>query len=433
MTTYENTSLTASSPGAWSKLLPVHPAALIIPELGRDELIKLGQSIKDQKKMWFPVTVLVEDHSVVGNIGNKMVRLLDGISRLNAMALIGIPFTLVWHPDGVPIIVAPGYEIPAAKAIIKTPDFDPYKFTADVNMRRRHLTATQRREYVERILGLSLDLSHNAIATMAGVSHNTVAAAARKRASNCQIDNNKPRREESGRRARGRRPETVVVAPPPSPPPEPRTAVEMSAATYKAAAAAIEEQQLDNVLKHADFGADPSSEPPAPPESKTTPPAPAPNPKAAVTPVVMPNALQTLHDHRDTQPGLLEQWVHADLEEKKPCYAHESIEEILAGLTPHQRDELRDRVARVEASRKTVRDRELDKRLRKFLNDLNHPETANVRQAGIDFINYINEQGIDVALLETRVARADAPANRRSALVQRPIRLIVDNRPNPLV
>jgi hypothetical protein len=145
-----------------------------------------------------------------------------------------------------------------------------------------------------------------------------------------------------------------------------------------------------------------------------------------------PRPLKTAEPQLTAELQLLALWPKADAQEKCGCLELDSADEIREYLPPDKCRELADRIAQVEKPKRTARDRELDRRLRQFLNCLNHPDTSNVRQAGIDFINYVNEQGIDIGSLEVRVARADAPANRRKALVPGSLRLVVDNNhPNP--
>jgi ParB-like chromosome segregation protein Spo0J len=231
--------------GAWSQQLPVHPAALIIPEFGRDALIKLGDSIKADG-MLIPVVILVETDAD----GHKPVRLLDGISRLDGMELVGIPFTIEWDTDGLPHIAASGYSFPNPNVIIADKEFDAYRYTAAVNIARRQLTQQQRLAYVDRLLTERPDLTARAIAKMAGV-HNETVDAHRGEAKANDGSVISERVEQSGRRARGRKPASSELSD-----------VEESAARRKAEAARIEAQQVDNVVKNAHF-MPPAESPPA--------------------------------------------------------------------------------------------------------------------------------------------------------------------------
>ena len=104
---------------------------------------------------------------------------LDGISRLDAMELAGLPlvsdegeltgarFDQLWEKDRV-CSTASGRQI--------KPGTDPYAYVISANIRRRHLTAEQKRELIAKLIKSTPEKSDRAIAKTAKVDHKTVGA-----------------------------------------------------------------------------------------------------------------------------------------------------------------------------------------------------------------------------------------------------------------
>jgi ParB-like chromosome segregation protein Spo0J len=181
----------------------VHPAALIVPANSKDKLIEVGRSIK-ATGMIVPV-VIVSEPADPATEGGVKFSLLDGRSRLDAMELVGIKFTIERTVDGQPIIVAAGFNIPPPN-IIPARDIDPYAFVTAANVARRHLDRAAKRKIVADLIEVRPDLTDRAIARMACVDHKTIAAIRKQAQCNGEIPHNAERVEKDGHRARGRKP-----------------------------------------------------------------------------------------------------------------------------------------------------------------------------------------------------------------------------------
>jgi hypothetical protein len=190
----------------WRTILPVHPAAEIIPAQSKEKLSRLGRNIKAAGKMLVPIVVLAEpaDPTAQDLRARFKYSVLDGRSRLDAMVQVGIKFVVEWTIDG-PMIVADGYDIPKPQIIPQNAKFDPVDFTTRINMARRQCNRADTRELIVKLLTERPNWTDNAIAKAACVSHSTVAAIRR----NCQIGNCANRVEADGKKARGRSPKVA--------------------------------------------------------------------------------------------------------------------------------------------------------------------------------------------------------------------------------
>jgi hypothetical protein len=136
----------------WRDVLPVHPAADLFPLMSESELRELGEDIK-KNGLRSPITVYNGE-------------LLDGRNRLDAMVLAGIEIeirlphkgTLSFHRLDIDGIYAQQgvSELP--------PCTDPYAYVLSANIHRRHLTADQKRELIEKLLKVKPNASDRTIA-----------------------------------------------------------------------------------------------------------------------------------------------------------------------------------------------------------------------------------------------------------------------------
>jgi hypothetical protein len=106
-----------------------------------------------------------------------------------------------------------------------------------------------------------------------------------------------------------------------------------------------------------------------------------------------------------TTPGVLEKWRVLNADEKRAGLAADSIEAFLKYMPTEWRDELADRVARV--NHKTARDRGLSAKLREYIEK--NPEDQLAK--------YVHTQAIDPKHLVVHVGALDAPSKRRPPLV----------------
>jgi hypothetical protein len=126
--------------------LPTHPAADMFPMMGKAELQELANDIQKhglQEKV---------SHYIDGS-GKRY--LLDGRNRAAALELLGRRD----HFDDADIV----------------DDCDPVCFVISKNIHRRHLTAEQRRDLIDRVLKIEPEKSNLEIAKQTKVSDKTVA------------------------------------------------------------------------------------------------------------------------------------------------------------------------------------------------------------------------------------------------------------------
>ena len=145
----------AGAPTTWHAVLPIHPAAKLLPRISESELKELGEDIKQRGLLFPPVTIIEED---------GVERLLDGISRLDAMEMAGLE-VVTQETDLNPAIVC--QTVP--------PGTDPYSYVLSVNVRRRHLSADQKRDVIVALLKAQPHRSNRQIAKQVGASHPHVA------------------------------------------------------------------------------------------------------------------------------------------------------------------------------------------------------------------------------------------------------------------
>ena len=161
----------------WRETLPIHPAAELLPRMTKEELLELGNDIKTNG-MISPIVLcgeLIDDAAVHKEFKYS---LLDGISRLDAMDAVGTKFKIPVGNSKRPTIEIEGdfdRNIPEP-VITHGSEVDPYAFVLSANLRRRHLTAEQKRELVAKLLKATPEKSNRQIAEAVNVDHKTVAS-----------------------------------------------------------------------------------------------------------------------------------------------------------------------------------------------------------------------------------------------------------------
>ena len=153
---------------SWRDVLKVHPAANLFPMMAADELKALGEDIK-QRGLTSPIAINASQYG-----GDWDYRLLDGRNRLDAMERAGIAFTLVLK-DGQCIIEGNRFFPPA---IVVETDLVAYVISANVH--RRHLTAQQKLDLLDKAMKAHPSLSSRRIAKMVGVAPTTATKSRRK-------------------------------------------------------------------------------------------------------------------------------------------------------------------------------------------------------------------------------------------------------------
>jgi hypothetical protein len=156
---------------SWRDVLPVHPAAELFPMMSKDELRELANDIK--------TNALREKADIYRDpvIGDCV---LDGRNRLDALELIG----QLWDQSGE---LNPDTCKLVGSCSIHYPNFDPYAHVISRNIRRRHLTAEQRRDLIEKVLKAKPGQSNRQIAKQTKADDKTVAKVRRELESTAEI------------------------------------------------------------------------------------------------------------------------------------------------------------------------------------------------------------------------------------------------------
>jgi hypothetical protein len=162
---------TAKSTPSWRDVLKIHPAAEIFPLMPPDELRALGEDIK--KNGLHEAVVLFAEEGGGGIYRETEQLLLDGRNRLDAMEAVGLTtikegrLYLMDRFDG-------GYVVKYRLWKSAVTGFDPYAFVISANIRRRHLTAEQKRELIAKLIKAQPEKSDRQIAETVKASPTTV-------------------------------------------------------------------------------------------------------------------------------------------------------------------------------------------------------------------------------------------------------------------
>jgi hypothetical protein len=184
----------------WRGVLPIHPAAELLPAMTDVELRDLGEDIRKHGQR-IPITTLTDQEGVE--------RLLDGRSRLDAMERLGLPIVRDGdlNRDQLDIQNVSG-------------NVDPYAYVLSANIHRRHLTSEQKREVIEKLLKAKPDQSNRTIAKQVKADDKTVGTVRNQLESRSEIPHVKTRidskgREQPAKKARKLKaePEPVITAP----------------------------------------------------------------------------------------------------------------------------------------------------------------------------------------------------------------------------
>jgi hypothetical protein len=165
----------------WRQHLKVHPAAEIFPPLSADELKELGADIKEHGLTSRIVLLPVQDDKT------SHYELLDGVNRLDAMALAGLDLQKEF------------FDNPLAKLTVP-PTTDPYDYVISANILRRHLSDEGRRNLIAKVLKAKPDLSDRAIGEQIKADHKTVARVRREAEGRGDIPHVKTRIDSKGRK-----------------------------------------------------------------------------------------------------------------------------------------------------------------------------------------------------------------------------------------
>jgi hypothetical protein len=157
--------------------------------MSADDLAALGEDIK-KNGLQTPIAIQL------GPDGEAM--LLDGINRLDAMALVGIP-------------CIKGGELKVAAHLVP-PEVDPTVYVIAANIKRRHLKPDERRDLIAKLIKADPKKSDRQHAKAAGVSPQTVTAERKRLESTAQIEQLKKRVGADGRERPAHRPAINLAA-----------------------------------------------------------------------------------------------------------------------------------------------------------------------------------------------------------------------------
>jgi hypothetical protein len=157
---------------SWRDHIKVHPACELFPPMSDEELGALADDIR-KHGMKSPI--------VLWHDGNEVV-LIDGRNRLDAVERFAQGFAngpiirdgeITWDLKYLSLKVWAPNNGGAHK-------IDPYAYVISANIHRRHLTAEQRIELVEKVIKSNPQMSSRRAAKIAGVSPTTAAKAREK-------------------------------------------------------------------------------------------------------------------------------------------------------------------------------------------------------------------------------------------------------------
>ena len=164
----------SSQPKTWRDVLPIHPAADLFPPIPEAELKELAEDIEAHG---LQTPVVVWNPSEDPDDEDRYL-LLDGRSRLDALALLGllhvdqhgeIHLNKSWNGK-----TWLAYETPFSLLARHRDGGDPYALALSLNLHRRHLTAEQKRELIAKLLKAKPEQSDRQIANQIKASPTTV-------------------------------------------------------------------------------------------------------------------------------------------------------------------------------------------------------------------------------------------------------------------
>jgi hypothetical protein len=178
----------STKPKSWRDLLPIHRAAELFPMMSEEELRALGEDIKKNG--------LREGIALLDG------ELLDGRNRLEAMETVGIKLTT--GNGQIEWTKIPFRNVKGA---------DPIAFVISKNIRRRHLTADQKREIIAKLLKATPEKSDRQIAEETDSNRTTVGQIRAKMEKAGDVSIVDTRTDTRGRKQRARKSPTTMTKP----------------------------------------------------------------------------------------------------------------------------------------------------------------------------------------------------------------------------
>jgi ribosomal protein L29 len=194
------TDLTANKHTAksWRAVLPIHSAAEMFPLMSHDELRELGEDIKNNG---------LKSRIVLwcsSKEGEPPISLLDGRNRLDALEAVGISLVKNGKIDRSALKWAGADNV--LLHLSEASGCDPFAFVISANIRRRHLTAKQKRKLIGKLLKAQPDKSDRQIAETVKASHHTVGAVRAEMEGRGQLAHAETRTDTQGREQPAKKP-----------------------------------------------------------------------------------------------------------------------------------------------------------------------------------------------------------------------------------
>jgi hypothetical protein len=185
-------TVAAACSAGWRATLPIHPAAELFPLMPSDERKELAEDIK-KNGLITPLAVWRAD----SDSPDSPLQLLDGRNRLDAIeTAFGSPVR-VKPPD---IETANGPVAAVGERVMILPSsVDPWAYVVSVNVKRRHLTAKQKRELIAKLLKAQPEKSDRHIGAMAMADGKTAGSVRRELEGRAEIPHVARRKDRKGR------------------------------------------------------------------------------------------------------------------------------------------------------------------------------------------------------------------------------------------
>src|SRR3954451_13772990 len=191
----------------WHDRIEVHPAADMFPMMSDSEISELASDIAENGQRVGVILWTPERPEDVGpRKGPKKLFLLDGRNRLEA---IERAYDDAEDRDSAVDTALSFDSRVGGTATLLYGDEDPYAAVVSANIRRRHLTAAQKREIIAELLRQNSARSDRATAKIANVDHKTVANVRADAERYGEIPHSGERQEAGGNAARGRKPSVL--------------------------------------------------------------------------------------------------------------------------------------------------------------------------------------------------------------------------------